>query len=136
MEQNHTLSLLPSLEEVRGQFEDWRRTRSSRREPIPDRLWKAAVKLTDRYSINNISKGLRLSYSDLKYHVHEQPAADKLKTPAAAGFIDLGCSRNFFESECIVEMQSAAGLKMKMSVRGKAEFSLLQLAKAFIEKGA
>jgi hypothetical protein len=27
-------------------------------------------------------------------------------------------------------------LKIKMSVRGKADFNLLQLAKAFIDKGA
>ena len=46
MEQNLTLSLATSLEQVCDQFEDWRRTRNSRREPIPGRLWKAAVKLS------------------------------------------------------------------------------------------
>jgi len=136
MKKNSTLSLPPGLGEVRDQFEDWRRTRKNRREPIPGRLWEAAVKLADSYSINSISKTLRLSYSDLKHHVHEQSATDNVEAIAAAEFIDLGCSRNFFESECIVEMQDACGLKMKMSVRGKAEFNLLQLAKAFIEKGA
>jgi hypothetical protein len=33
-------------------------------------------------------------------------------------------------------MQDATGLKMKMSVRGKVDFNLLQLAKAFMSKGA
>ena len=52
MEKNATPSLPPSLEEVRGQFEDWRRTRNNRRDPIPSRLWEAAVELSDSYSIN------------------------------------------------------------------------------------
>jgi hypothetical protein len=126
----------PSLEEVRDQFEDWRRTRKNRRDPIPPRLWKAAVKLAGSYSIHSISKALRLNYSDLKDHVDEQFAADEVKALPAAGFIDLGCGQSFFESECLLEMQNACGLKMKMSVRGKVDFNLLQLAKAFLAKDA
>lgn len=136
MEKNNTLSLPASLEEVRDRFEDWRRTRTSRCDPIPGRLWKAAVRLADSYSIHSISKALRLNYTDLKDRVHQQSGTDKINTLPAAGFIDLGCSQSHFESECSIEMQDATGLKMKMSLRGKAEFSLLQLAKAFIEKGA
>ena len=126
----------PSLEEVRDQFEDWRRTRKNRRDPIPPRLWKAAVNLAGSYSIHRISKALRLNYSDLKGRVDQQFAAGKVKALSAGGFIDLGCSQSFFESECIFEMQDATGLKMKMSVRGKVDFNLLQLAKAFMSKGA
>jgi hypothetical protein len=35
----------PTLEEVRVQFETWRKTRKSR-QPIPDQLWQAAFKLS------------------------------------------------------------------------------------------
>ena len=125
----------PGLEEVRDQFEDWRRTRKNRRAPIPSHLWKAAVKLAGSYSIHSISKALRLNYSDLKERVDEHVVADRVKTLPAAGFIDLGCSQRFFESECIVEVQKACGLKMKMSVRGKVDFNLLQLAKTFLTNG-
>jgi hypothetical protein len=124
-----------SLEEVRDQFEDWRRTRKNRRDPIPPQLWKAAVKLAGSYSMHSISKALRLNYSDLKARVDQQFAADKAKALPAADFIDLGCSHNFFESECIVQMQNVCGLKMKMSVKGKVDYNLLQLAKAFLAKG-
>jgi hypothetical protein len=136
MEKNNTESLPTSLEEVQAQFENWRRTRNNRRDPIPSRLWEAAVKLSDSYSINIVAKALRLNYSDLKEHVHERSAGANVKTLPAAGFIDLGCSQSHFESECVVKMQDASGLKIKMSVRGKADFNLLQLAKAFIDKGA
>jgi len=135
MEKSNIADRQPSLEEVRDQFEDWRHTRKNRREPIPSQLWKAAVKLSDSYSMHSISKALRLNYSDLKARVDEQFAADKAKALPAADFIDLGCSQNFFESECIVQMQTVCGLKMKMSVKGKVDYNLLQLAKAFLAKG-
>ena len=136
MEKSRTLSLPPNLEEVRDQFEEWRRTRKNRRDPIPPQLWKSAVNLAGSYSIYSISKALRLNYSELKDRVDQQFAAGKVKALSAGGFIDLGCSQSFFESECIFEMQDATGLKMKMSVRGKVDFNLLQLAKAFMSKGA
>lgn len=123
-----------SLEEVCDQFEEWRRRRNNRREPIPPQLWKAAVELSGRYSIHSISKALRLNYSDLKGRVDQQFATDKVEALPAAGFIDLGCSQSFLESECIIELQAATGLKMKMSVKGKVDFNLLQLGKAFLAK--
>ena len=135
MEKDSTLSLTPTLEEVRDQFEDWRRTRKNRRDPIPAPLWKAAVKLSGSYSLHSISKALRLNYSDLKDRVHDQFTADEVKRLPAAGFIDLGCSQSLIESECIIEVQNSCGLKMKMSVKGKVDFNLLQLAKAFLTKG-
>ena len=125
----------PQLEEVRDQFEEWRRSRKSRRDPIPLRLWKAAVNLSGSYSIHSISKALRLNYSDLKERVDQQLVADRVKALPAAGFIDLGCSQSLIESECIIEMQNAGGLKMQMRVRGKVDFNLLQLAKVFLAKG-
>ena len=60
MEKSSTSRILPSLEEVREQFEAWRRTRKNRCDPIPPRLWNVAVKLAGRYSIYSISKALRL----------------------------------------------------------------------------
>jgi hypothetical protein len=45
----------------------------------------------------------------------------KLEPPAAA-------------AECIVEMQDTLGSKMRMHFRGKTDFDLLELAKAFWSK--
>jgi hypothetical protein len=55
----------PTLEEVRVQFETWRKTRNSR-QPIPDQLWQAAFKLSKNYSVYKIAKTLRLDYTKLK----------------------------------------------------------------------
>jgi hypothetical protein len=37
-------------------------------------------------------------------------------------------------AECIVEMQDIGGSKMRMHFRGKTDFDLLELAKAFWRK--
>lgn len=60
-------TLRPTMEELRNQFETWRKTRQQRA-PIPDALWRAAVSLSKDYSILQISKALRLNYNDLKKH--------------------------------------------------------------------
>ena len=52
----------PSLSEVKEQFKNWRRTRKSPR-PIPEQLWEAAVSLTAKHSVSQISKELVVDYS-------------------------------------------------------------------------
>jgi hypothetical protein len=122
----------PSLSEVKEQFKTWRRTRKSLR-PIPENLWQAAVGLTAKHSISKISKELVVDYSALKKRV-----PIKKKNTAAemspAGFIELNLEPPAAVTECIVEMQDNLGAKMRMHIRGKTDFDLLQLAKAFWSK--
>ena len=123
----------PSLSEVKAQFKNWRRTRKSPR-PIPEQLWQAAVSLTAKHSVSQISKELVLDYSALKKRVliKNKDAADKL---SPAGFIELNLEPPAAAvSECIVEMQDIGGAKMRMHFRGKTDFDLLELAKAFWRK--
>jgi hypothetical protein len=121
-----------SLSEVKEQFKTWRRTRKNLR-PIPKKLWAAAVNLTAKHSISHISKELVLDYSTLK-----KRAAVKNKAGSASmspsGFIEVNLEPPTAVSECIVEMQDIAGAKMRMHFRGKTDFDLLQLAKAFWSK--
>jgi hypothetical protein len=121
-----------SLSEVKEQFKTWRKTRISPR-PIPKKLWAAAVDLTARHSISQIAKELVVDYSTLK-----KRAAVKKKDTAAkmspADFIEVNLEPPITVSECIVEMQDICGAKMRMHFRGKTDFDLLELAKAFWRK--
>ena len=121
-----------TLSEVKEQFKIWRRTRKSPR-PIPKKLWAAAVNLTAKHSISQIAKELVLDYSTLK-----KRAAVKKKTGSAsmssADFIEVNLEPLTAVSECIVEMQDILGSKMRMHFRGKTDFDLLELAKAFWSK--
>ena len=121
-----------TLSQVKEQFKTWRKTRKSPR-PIPKKLWAAAVSLTSKYSISQISKELVLDYTTLK-----KRAAIKDKDSAAsmgpADFIEVNLQPPAAVAECIVEMQDIRGAKMRMHFRGKTDFDLLQLAKAFWSK--
>jgi len=119
-----------SLSEVKEQFKNWRKTRKSPR-PIPAKLWQAAVSLTATHSISQISKELVLDYNALKRRVPTKNTAAKISSP---GFIELNVEPPATVSECIVEMQDNLGAKMRMHIRGKTDFDLLQLTKAFWSK--
>jgi hypothetical protein len=122
----------PTISQVKDQFKIWRRTRKRPR-PIPEKLWAAAVSLTANHSISQISKELVVDYTALK-----KRAAIKNKDSAAsmspADFIEVNLEPPAAVSECMVEMQDILGAKMRMHFRGKTDFDLLELAKAFWSK--
>ena len=122
----------PTISEVKEQFKIWRRTRKSPR-PIPEKLWTAAVSLTAKHSISQISKELVLDYTALKKRVaiKKKDSAAKMSPP---GFIELNLEPPAAASECIVEMQDILGSKIRMHFRSKMDFDLLELAKAFWRK--
>jgi hypothetical protein len=122
----------PTISEVKEQFKTWRRTRKSPR-PIPEKLWTAAVSLTAKHSISQISKELVLDYTALKKRVpiKKKDSAAKMSPP---GFIELNLEPPAAASECVVEMQDILGAKMRMHFRGKTDFDLLELAKVFWRK--
>ena len=121
-----------SLREVKEQFKNWRKTRKSPR-PIPVNLWAAAVSLTSKYSISQISRELVLDYSTLKKRaaIKKKDAAVSTNPP---DFIEVNLESAAAVAECIVEMQDIAGAKMRMHFRGKSDFDFLELAKAFWSK--
>ena len=122
----------PTISQVKEQFKIWRKTRKGLR-PIPKKLWAAAVSLTTQHSISQISKELVLDYSTLK----KRAAIKNKDSPASMnppGFIEVNLEPPVAVSECIVEMQDILGSKMRMHFRGKTDFDLLELAKAFWRK--
>ena len=72
------------LKAVCDQFERWRRTRH-KRTPIPQRLWDAAVKLTELYGISAVANALRLNHTDLKKRAEAvpHPPVRRVRRPGA-----------------------------------------------------
>ena len=131
-------NLTPSsltLSEVKKKFELWRKTRTNRK-PIPQELWDTAANLSEAYSINQISKALRLNYTALKNRVNKKEANQTcIQKVQASSFVELNFEQSPLVSECIVEMQDCYGAKMRMSFKGKTDFDFLELGKAFWRKG-
>jgi hypothetical protein len=122
-----------TLEQIREQFEHWRRTRGKRRS-IPDALWEAAVSLFREHSLCQVSKALRLNYTDLKRRVQAQQTTVASPTVNSPAFIELGMSDTMRPAGCIVEMEDQKGSKMRMYFKGDAGLDLLELGKAFWSK--
>ena len=130
MLKNNFRTANPALEDVKQQFSTWRKDRT-KRTSIPGELWEAAINLFrfKEYSINDISKALRLNYSDLKKRISSRTPI--IRDDQSPEFIKLDYSQSVFPSECIVEMEDRSGAKMKMCFRGNTDLDLLELGKSF-----
>ncbi|MBC8457736.1 MAG: hypothetical protein H8D67_07065 [Deltaproteobacteria bacterium] len=120
----------PTLKEVQEQFETWRKTRE-KRTAIPDTLWEAAVSLSPRYSLYQISKALRLNYNDLKCRLETSQPILPLSSEEDHAFIDLGLKVPMLPAECSVEMEGQNGGKMRIYFKGEAGLDLLELITVF-----
>jgi hypothetical protein len=125
----------PTLEGIRDQFETWRKTRE-KRTTIPDALWEAAISLWPRYSLCQISKALRLNYSDLKFRVQASQSFLQSSPVIGPAFIDLGLKSPILPAECTIEMEDQNGAKIRIYFKGEAVFDLLELGKVFWSKGS
>lgn len=79
-------SRVPTLDEARSRFEQWRRTRRGKT-PIPDELWSAAIAVARRDGVNPTAVALRLDGGKLKRRM-AAPGRSFRKAPPAA-FVEL-----------------------------------------------
>ena len=54
------------LTHVANRFDEWRQTRTTRTEPIPQYLWEQAIALTTMFPITRVATRLRVSGGELK----------------------------------------------------------------------
>lgn len=120
----------PSLEDVQEQFTKWRATRQ-RRSRIPEKLWSAAVELTEQYSINKISKALQVNYSTLKNKaaLHTQEKTTPIVPHPC--FLELPLPQSPSQSECLIEMENRHGEKIRMHFSSESNLDLLVLWQNF-----
>jgi len=122
-----------TFEEVREQFEQWRRTRR-KRGLIPEQLWEAAISLTKEYTIHEITKTLRLNYQKFKERAQrKEKEKDDLRVTRAQ-FFELNVSHAHKGVECVIEIEDLKGSRMKMSLTGETECDLLEWAKGMWER--
>ena len=95
----------PTLETVRKQFEHWRNNRI-KMERIPQHLWQAAAGLCKEYSIAQVSRELRLSYTDLKKKIQK----DNL---SSVRFVEIDTT--VFGSQWQIECERSDGSRLRMT---------------------
>ncbi len=129
MENQVPKKLPPDIAKVRDELECWRKNKKSPREPIPKNLWSKAAELARAHSINQVARGLGLSYADLKDKLYLEKKAAGKTTP----FIELK-GQPLLAPEAMLEIENTKGSKLRISFRGKTDFDLTGLAKEFMQK--
>ncbi len=113
----------PTLEDVHNLFSMWRETRRSRK-PIPKELWEAAAALCDDYTINQISKALRLNHTVLKKHIQSIKGGCLSETVSQPTFIELDLHQSKFPTK---RQTSSEKVTVRITSQSSRDDILLQL---------
>ena len=123
-----------ALEQVRRRFERWRRSRR-RGTRIPESLWASAVNLAGTCGIHRTAKALRVDYYGLKKRVEQKgPFSRRLPEDGSVPtFVELALPAETGSGQCILELEDAAGSKMRVELRGFEAPDLAALTRSFRE---
>jgi len=77
------------LDQLAGQFDHWRQTRTHLSERIPHALWDQAVALTATIPPARVAKQLRLRLADLKKQMAHRQGCAAAVVPRPLGFVEV-----------------------------------------------
>ena len=122
------------LDQLAGQFEHWRRTRSHPSERIPQRLWEQAAALAQVLPHCRVAQHLRLSPNDLKKHMVTQRDSKPTDSPTPWQFVEVpptpACSPATVAMEIALERPDGARLRLRCP---ESTSSVAALVQTFLE---
>jgi hypothetical protein len=118
------------LTDVANRFDEWRQTRTTRTEPIPQHLWEQAIALTTMFPITRVATRLRVSGGELK----KRCAAHHAAATAVLGFVEVPAAPLWPlpTSGIEIELQRPDGTRLRMHAP-EPQFPLLGVVRAFLE---
>jgi hypothetical protein len=128
-----TRDLPVRLKTLRQRFERWRRARKGRSR-IPEPLWAAAVKVAGTYGTGRTARALRVDYCALKKRVEGRHAVTASRTPeegSGATFLEVPPPVWAGSGECTLELEDAAGAKLRVHLKGFGPPDLAALSRSF-----
>jgi hypothetical protein len=108
---------------VGQQIEHWRQTRT-KRSPMPERLWRAAVELAGEHGVFGASQALGVSYDSLRKRAEAAGVARrraKKGEPLTATFVELAppaFPMGIAHSGPVIEVTGPRGQRLTMRLRG------------------
>ena len=122
------------LDQLAGQFEHWRQSRSHPSECIPQPLWAQAVALTTVLPYTRVAKYLRLAPNDLKKHMAAKSEPNAVAGPTGPGFVEAppmsGSPQTSATTE--IELQRPDGARLHL-VCPETTPPLADVVRAFLE---
>lgn len=122
----------PQLVRTATRFADWRRTRVIGTR-IPKALWASAVRLAGQFGISRTATCLKLDYYELKKHLESAtPSVVQTSVPKQTpAFVEWPPSSFGTPGECVIELENAAGAKMRIELKGSHTPDLVALSRTF-----
>ena len=117
-----TLGVAAEIQKVQGQFAHWRSVHPSRSR-LPEQLWHSAVAFAEQHGLSKTASVLGLDYYCLKKRLL---ASRGSTSSGPTAFVELIATAN--RAECIVELESARGEKMRIDWKGSAPPDLIALS--------
>ncbi len=75
----------------------------------------------ERYGVNKTARALGLDYYELKRRLDSGPGAPAAKEGAIGRFVEVVAAAPALNGECVVEVESAGGTKMRVHLKGRPE---------------
>lgn len=122
-------ALPPRLQTAQRRFQHWRRTRKVGAR-IPGSLWATAVKLAKAYGVFRTARALGLDYSSVKKRVESASQSAVVAPAKAATFLELPAPVGLGMPECILELEDAAGAKMRLHFKGIEAIDVAALSRS------
>ena len=114
-----------TLEAVHRQFQTWREKRG-KGERIPEGLWQAAVSLFPRYTVNQISRALRLDYVCLRDRIYLSGGKRTSKSKEIPQFVELPVSSAVGVAKCRLKVKDKRGSRIHIRLKGADVGPLLE----------
>jgi hypothetical protein len=100
------------ITQLQRQLDQFRSTQPGRTK-LPGPLWQAAVELAREHGVYSVAHPLRLDYMRLKKRLGGPPTRRQKKVTKAA-FIELIPPGRAQLEECVIELESSGGNKMRI----------------------
>jgi hypothetical protein len=122
------------LTQVANRFEEWRQTRTTRAEPIPQHLWEQAIALTSTFPMTRVATRLRVSGGELKKRCAAHHAAQPAPASMALSFVEVTATpvRPTPPAGTESELQRPDGIRLRIHTY-EPQLPMADLVRTFLE---
>jgi hypothetical protein len=122
------------LTQVANRFEEWRQTRTTRAEPIPQHLWEQAIALTSTLPMTRVATRLRVSGGELKKRCAAHHAAQPAPASTALRFVEVTATpgRPTPPAGTEIELQRPDGTRLRIHTY-EPQFPVATLVRTLLE---
>src|SRR3984957_16803092 len=114
--------------QLQRQLAQYRSTQSQRAK-LPESLWQAATELARQYGVHSVAQPLRLDYMRLKKRLNSTAVPQRRSTEMA--FVELVSPQAAKLEECVIELESTNGDKMRIQWKATAPTDWTSLLRAW-----